>query len=286
MLGPMETLPESALLTAADERQLAQAIEVGVLAEHLLSTGLRPVAATEAELRFLASEGRRSWQQFLMANLRLVWMFAGREARRTGLNVEELFQEGCVALAGALQRFDSDRGRFSTYAVTRIQQQLAEAGATRFGDLCLPPSRALRLRRVHGLRSQLCQERGTQIDVKELSAELQRPTEWTRRILGYRAPIPIDTCASAWQLAAAEADPDQALLSRQVLQKMMLIPHDQAVVLRLRYGLDDGEPASQAEVAERLQLSQSTVRRLEQRGLAALRAVLGHATDVANSLAG
>lgn len=280
----MKLTQDSELLTAAEERRLARAIEAGVLAEHLLATGERPLSASVPELLSLMREGRRSWQQFLLSNLRLVWMLAGREARRTGLGVDDLFQEGCVALAGALQRFDPDRGRFSTYAVTRIRQHLVEVGAARFGELALPTSRAVRLRRVLGLQARLGQENGREVGAGEVAEQLQRPADWTRTLLGHQAPVLIDTNDPAWQLADPRSgDPIGQLGSMQVEQLLAAVSPEQRTILRLRYGLDGEEPASLVTVANRLRMSPSSVRRLEQRGLTTLRSVVEGAESTGGS---
>ncbi|MBA3020881.1 MAG: sigma-70 family RNA polymerase sigma factor [Propionicimonas sp.] len=278
---------EIALLTAAEERQLARTIEAGVLAEHLLASGERPLRATEAELRALSSEGRRAWEHFWLANLRLVWKLAGAESRLTGLNVDELFQEGCVALAGALQRFDGERGRFSTYAVTRIRQHLIEVGAARFGAMELSVSRAVQVRRAHGVRARLDQELGRQTGAEELAAELARPTAWARALLSHRAPVSLDSCDQVGRLAdQIGAEPEQRLFASQVRELLALVPTDEAEVLRRRFGLDHVVAETRAEVAARLRVSLSTVRRLEQRGLERLRQVLGRDSAAPGLLAG
>lgn len=279
-------MTSESLLTADQERELAQAIEAGLLAEHLLGQSVepsadaaqRPVVATDAELREIADAGRHAWQRFQLANLRLVWKLAGQEARRTGLGVEELFQEGCVALAGAVQRYDFTRGRFSTYALTRISRQLSVVGAARFGELALPGSRAVQLRRVRSLQARLGAERGTSVSVTELAAELQCPARRAENLIGYRAPVPIDTCDSAWQLPdQAGSDFEGRRFGKQLVALLARLPSDQARVIRRRYGLDGGPPTSIAELAGALGLSVSTVRRLERRGLSALRLVLQRA---------
>ncbi|MDR1237872.1 MAG: sigma-70 family RNA polymerase sigma factor, partial [Propionibacteriaceae bacterium] len=116
------------LLSADEEAELAQAIEAGVLAKAILDGGCGVlVAASVEELAALARCGREAWRRFLLANVRLVAMIAHREAKRGRLDVEELFQEGFVALADALRRFDYRRGRFTTYAFPSVRHQIATA---------------------------------------------------------------------------------------------------------------------------------------------------------------
>ncbi len=272
----MHRHPSTPLLTADEERALARNIEAGVLAAHLLATGERPVPASVEELAALAEAGERARHHFLLANLRLVLKLAGREARRTGLPLEELFQEGVVALAGALQRFDPDRGRFSTFATMRVRHHLAEVAASRFGDLALPPSRALQLRRARGLAAVLGQERGGSVAAAEVAAELGRPVASTSRLLGYRPPVGLDeaTC----DRGIPEPDPpdaDLAIWAAQFRRLLGRLNPVQARVLGLRYGFVTGEPVAVADVAGRLGVSVRTVSRLERRALARLRPLAG-----------
>lgn len=263
-------LPEpTPLLSAEEERQLARAIEAGVLAEHLLVSGDRPHQATTEELHAVVRAGELAFQRFLLANVRLVGKLAGREARITGLPGDELFQEGFVAMAGALQRFDPDRGRFSTFATLRIRQHLSEVAAGRFGEMALPPSRAVQLRRTRRLADVLSQERGRSVAADELATELGRTPEATRWLLGYLAPVAVEPASDL--IAAEMPDPDAAIYAQQFRRVLAELDADQERVLCLRYGITTGEPVTLAEAALALGVSLSTVRRLERRGLAALR---------------
>jgi RNA polymerase primary sigma factor len=269
------TEPPPQLLTAESERRLARAIEAGVLAEHLLATGERPVPATEAELVELVAQGRRCWQHFLLANLRLVWQLAGRQAGRSGLPRDDLFQEGFLALAGALQRFDPARGRFSTYATRRVEQHLAEVASVRMGELALPRSRALQLRRAHTLAVALAQEKGGTVSVAELAAGLDQSPEWTRRLIGHRAPLSLDAVAGVL-VDEDQPDPEHRIFCEQVRRLLERLPTDQAELIRFRFGLD-GEPVSLVQAAEKLRISPSSAKRTERVALAALRSMLDRA---------
>lgn len=268
----MHTVEPTPLLTADQERTLARAIEAGLVARHLLETGKRPIPATTEELQALVAAGEHAWQRFLLANVRLVWKLAGHEARRSRLPADELFQEGFVALADTLRRYDADRGRFSTFATIRIRQHLAEVGSARFGELALPPSRALRLRRARGLAAVLGQERGGSVGTAELAAELGQSAAPTGRLLGYRAPLGLDSLPDGAGIAEGEPhDFDAAIYAVQFRRLLDRLDAEQARVVALRYGFATGEPLEQAAIAERLGISLSTVRRLEQRAMAILR---------------
>lgn len=268
----METRFRTPLMSAQEEYAGARAIEAGVLAEHLLATGERPVPATTAELRAIAEAGVRARRHFLLANLRLVRRLAGVEARRCGLPVDDLFQEGCVALAVALQRYDVERGRFSTFATMRIRQHLAEVCSLRFGAVTLPPGLAAQLRKLRGLQAELGQERGVVPGAAELAVLIGQDVSATRRLVDYRPPLAIDQLAEGPGLAEpSPEDLDAGIFAAQVRRLLARLEPDQARVIRLRHGLGGGEPLECGDVARRLGLSTSTVRRLEKRALDALR---------------
>jgi len=263
------------LLSAADEVRLATAIEAGVLAEAALQSGAVTVHATPVELGLLRTEGEIAWRAFLLANRRLVWMLARRQAKLAGLGVEDLFQEGFVALAETLQRYDHRRGRFTTYALPRIRQRLAEAAANRLGEVPLPRSRAVQLHRVRGVAQGMAQRQGTVVDVAELSSALGRPTAWTEALLRYERPVSLYDESGAVRLGADRiCEPGEDTVDRDLVRRALTkLPSDQRDVLLLRYGFTTGQPEPFGEVGRRLRMSESTARRLERRALAELRGV-------------
>lgn len=255
------------LLTADDEGRLARRIEVGLAAEHLPDHRYRD----DAERELLIGQGRQAWRHFLLANVRLVQKVAASEARLSGVAFDDLFQEGCLALALALQRFDYRRGRFTTYALQRVQRHVSEVAAGRLGAVALPSSRAVRLRRVQAVASRLSQGLGREASAAEVAIEVGETTACAEQLLGYRAPASFDVSAEWWQPAAPVTDPDHALLWGQLPRLLRRVPADHAEVLRRRYGLDGGEPASVEAMAAVLQVSPSTIRRMERHGLGLLR---------------
>lgn len=263
------------LLSAADEVRLSTAIEAGVLAEAALQSGAATVHATAVELSVLRAEGEAAWRAFLLANRRLVWMLARRQARIAGLGVDDLFQEGFVALAETLQRYDHRRGRFTTFALPRIRQRLAEAAANRLGEVPLPRSRAVQLHRVRGVAQGMAQRQGTVVDVAELSSALGRPTAWTEALLRYERPVSLYDESGAVRLGADRiCEPSEDTVDRDLVRRALTkLPSDQRDVLLLRYGFATGQPEPFDEVGRRLRMSESTARRLERRALAELRGV-------------
>ncbi|HOC13755.1 MAG TPA: sigma-70 family RNA polymerase sigma factor [Propionicimonas sp.] len=269
----MRSLRSLHLPTTDEEVAWARAIEAGVLAARLLVTGERPVPATDAELSALVEAGHRARQRFLLGYVRLVAKLAAAEAKRCGLNPEDLCQEGFVALCDTLQRFDHTRCRFSTYATMRVGQHLAEVGAARLGDLAIPASRALRLRRARGVAAALGQEQQRTVGAAEVAAAVGASARDMSRLLAYRAPVPVDVLAEAIP-DPDPVDPDAGIYAEQFGRLVARLEPTQAEIVRLRYGLVTGEQLDVQQTARLLGLSESSVRRLERKALAALRPML------------
>ena len=268
MMLARAALTAEPLLTAKDVVALARAIEAGLLArEARLGGGFAD--ATEEELQALEERGRQAWWRFLRANLRLVAMVAGQTAARSRLSEADLFQEGCLGLMAALQRYDHTRGTaFATYALIWIRSAVGAGSAGQLGALNLPTSRAEQLRAARGVEAELTQQLGRAPGPAELAQALGRSKSWTAALLAHAVPRPLEDVAPV--LAAPLTDPGpppsevEGLLSH-------LDPLARRV-LELRYGFE-GEPLSLAATARSLGLSVGRVRRIEERGLEVLRSV-------------
>lgn len=272
MLGGMFNavlLPE--LLDPAREPLLARRIEAGLVADHALTHPWRTDASRE-ELRRIRREGRQAWHEFLNANLRLAAMLARNASHRTGMEFDDLLQEGVVALGQALLRFDPRRGKFSTYAFPAIRRHLARVTSSLGGQLGLPPSRAVTMRRAQGLMQELAQELARTPGLADISEVLGRDEAWTARLLRHRAPESLDELV---QLPADSRSPhdrrEDDLMHDRLRGELERLPGDQRHVIELRFGFADGRCYSYREIAARHELSSSSIRRIEQRGLAALR---------------
>ena len=256
------------LLTPEEVVQLAGEIEAGVLAREARSCGSD--VATVAELQALEELGERAWQRFVRANLRLVAMVAAQAAARSRLSEADLFQEGCLGLMIAIQRFDHRRGlTFATYALVWVRSYVSAASARRLGALNLPTSRAEQLRAARGVEAELGQELGRMVTTAEVAGALGRTESWTAALLAHRAPQLLDglDVEPSWSFPTAEPGSDAAEV--RLLLGRLEWPERQ--VLELRLGFTDGRAASLAATARRLSLSVAQVRRLEDRGLGRLR---------------
>jgi RNA polymerase primary sigma factor len=262
-------------LTAAEEGELARRMEAGVLARERRLTGTCFANASEAELIMLEQEGELARARFIAANLRLVAMVLGEFGSRGALAEPDLFQEGCVALAVAVMRFDHARGiRFATYALSWIRAYVGAATAGHLGAMNLPVSRAVQLRTARHVETKLTQALGRMPTTVELAAALGRDVAWTAQLMSYQQPQSLTALAPDAIGISAECErsgelPDTGL-STELLRRLEDLERR---VLEYRHGFVDGEPHSYVETSRALQISATRARRLEHRALERLRTI-------------
>lgn len=260
------------LLTAGEEVALALTMEAGVLAADALDRGLRPLDATTEELASLVDAGRRARARYVQANLRLVSMVAHQAGARAGLPDGDLFQEGCLGLMIAVDRFDCRRGcRFATYALLWIRAFVNAASARLLGTMNLPTSRATQLRHARGIEALLAQELGRQPSSGEVAAALGRSTDWTLRLLAHEHPQGLDEIDDI----AADDDDLAGLVAGRApgVELLAVLDGFERTVIELLFGFGGGEPKTYAVVARQLGATSNRVRRAEQRALDRLREV-------------
>ncbi|MGI5951832.1 MAG: sigma-70 family RNA polymerase sigma factor [Brooklawnia sp.] len=264
-------IPETELLDAQAEVRLARLIEAGVYAEHCLGADYCPDGASHAELQALVDQGIAAYQEFYLANLRMVAQLAHQWAKRANLPVEELFQEGCIGLGEAIRRWDHARGlRFSTLAFGMINNTITDAALVRCGRLDTTRFKARSALKIRRAQEQLESELGRSVTLSEVARHLGRDAAAVARTMQVAQPTALGTELDDLASDSDEHDgPD--LLPAPVW--MVDLPEQERAVLAARYGI--GEPAqTRAELARNMGVSQSTLRRIELRALDRARRLL------------
>ncbi len=259
------------LLTAEEEATLSRSIEAGLLAGHALEGPPRPPGASDEELRALRRRGEAAFSRLVAANLRLVVMVTGPAARRTGLDPDELLQEGVLGLLEAARRYDHTRGaRFATFALPWIRMRVAEQSLTRCGWVGLPTGRARRWVRVQATWDALSASLGRRPSTDEVARATGLPAGQVRELVHYRPPRGLgDDEAYAGHIAAG---PEAAAIDQLAVARLLrALPRQERAILARLYGLAPHPVCSHVEVAALLGISESTVRRRERAALARLR---------------
>jgi len=263
------------LLTADDETTLSLTIEAGLLARQALEGQGRPPGASDDELATLQDRGAAAYTRLVAANLRLVTLVTSPVARRSGLDADELLQEGVLGLLEAARRFDHTRGtRFATFALPWIRMRVAEQAMTRFGGVGLRAGRARRWVRLRATQGTLQARLGRLPTIDELAAAVGFPAGQVRELLEYSPPQSLgdpELVAARAAMVQPEEEVDELALARM----LRVLPADERAILVRLYGLPPHPMQSYEEVGAELSMSESTVRRRERAALARLRALAG-----------
>ncbi len=182
----------TALLTAAQEVELAKRIEAGVFAQHMLETETRG-GAKQTELEALVRDGHQAKNHLLEANLRLVVSLAKRYTGR-GMPLLDLIQEGNLGLIRAVEKFDYTKGfKFSTYATWWIRQAITRGMADQGRTIRLPVHLVEQVNKLARIKRDLHQQLGREATHEELAVEVGLTPEKVADLLDHaRDPVSLD----------------------------------------------------------------------------------------------
>ncbi len=234
--------------------------------------------AEEIDLSMRAKDGdARARQRLIEKNLRLVVSVA-KKYRGYGLPFEDLIQEGNIGLMKAVEKFDPDRGfRFSTYATWWIRQAVQRAVADKGRTIRVPVHMTEKIRKVSRAYNELSAELEREPLEEEVAERLGWNIEEVRLTMSAMPDAtsldqPVSTDETSSQLGDFIEDEKVSDTPGEVMREMETVQLKEAIerlperaryVLVRRYGLDERDPATLAELGDELDISRERVRQLQ-----------------------
>lgn len=273
------------LLNAEQEVDLSERIEAGLYAQHLLDTESDKMDfKRRRELKWAANDGKRAKDHLLEANLRLVVSLAKRYTGR-GMLFLDLIQEGNLGLIRAVEKFDWKKGfKFSTYATWWIRQAITRAMADQARTIRVPVHMVEVINKLSRVQRQMLQDLGREPTPDELARELDMPVEKVQEVQKYgREPISLHTPLgedgdSEFGDAIEDTDaiaPSDAvafsLLQEQFKQVLETLSPREAGVIKMRYGLEDGQPKTLDDIGRVYGVTRERIRQIESKTMSKLR---------------
>ena len=258
---------------------------------YLKEIGRIPMLTAEEELelgRQIAegdTEARRKMEE---ANLRLVVAVAKHYAGK-GMQFMDLIQEGNIGLMRAVEKFDYTKGsKFSTYAVWWIKEAILRALDSQSREIRVPVRVAQNMNKISKTERKMEQTLGREVAAEEIAKELHMTTEEVERMQSYiKNPVSLETPGGDEEDSSLEdfiedtqePTPEEvvaALVQKEEVQEMLsTLTEKEQKILRLRYGLEDGNVHTLEETGQILGVTRERIRQLESRALEKLRKSAG-----------
>jgi RNA polymerase primary sigma factor len=254
---------------------------------YLKTIGQIPLLTPEEEIyyaRRYRDGDLTSKQKLIEANLRLVVSIAKKYLNR-GMSFLDLIQEGNIGLIRAVEKFDLDRGfKLSTYATWWIRQAISRALADQAELIRKPVHMVETITKLGRASKEIQQNESREANNKEIAEKMGVSEEKVREILKIaQKPISLekpvgndkDSLFQDFQenknIVSPEVETMYKLTRGKIDKILKTLSHREERVIRLRYGLDDGQSRTLEEVGREFNVTRERIRQIEMKALKKLK---------------
>ncbi len=246
-----------------------------------IASGLRRQKKEVEDIRVVYEEAKTT---LCNRNLRLVVSIAKKYMNR-GLPFLDLIQEGNAGLMTALDKYEVGRGnRFSTYATWWIRQSITRSIADQSRTIRIPVHMVESLGKLQRVRKEFFQREGREAQPEDIARIMDIPIEELKILYGFlRNPVSIDQPVSEGDerlhgdfirddKTESPLDTSQDLLLRERIDEVLqTLPIKEREILKLRYGLNDGNAYTLEEVGNMYNVTRERIRQIETKAVEKLK---------------
>lgn len=222
---------------------------------------------------------REALRHLIEANLKFVVSYV-KKYRGMGLSLLDLINEGNIGLIEAAKRFDPGRGvRFISYAVWWIRQAIIHA-LSQYSHIYNIPQKlsdqiSLMKKRTAELKTKLGQDPSreeiaqamglTREDIEDLELLAERNVSLSDKV--FEDDLEVEDRISDDLTPSVEYQIIRSSVQQQIREVLEELDEKEALVLKLRFGLDDDRPRTLQEIGDQLSLTRERIRQIEQRAM-------------------